>query len=141
MPTGRTYSTGLYLQNFDNSPQYFPRKWQLQGWNESSGLWEDIYRRDNDQALRGSSDNLKDNGRMYWFTENATAYRRVRINIESNHGGAYSQLSVIRLYEAVIPGLHKYDPALYATPETPFAASVACGLSADGARPAPWTGP
>lgn len=124
--------TGLYLQNFDNSPQYFPRKWQLQGWNESSGLWEDIYRRDNDQALRGSPDNLKDNGRMYWFTENATAYRRVRINIESNHGGAYSQLSVIRLYEAVIPGLHKYDPALYATPETPFAASVACGLSADG---------
>ena len=63
--------TGLYLQNFDNSPQYFPRKWQLQGWNESSGLWEDIYRRDNDQALRGSPDNLKDNGRMYWFTENA----------------------------------------------------------------------
>ena len=125
--------TGLYLQNFDNSPQYFPRKWQLQGWNESSGLWEDIYRRDNDQALRGSSDNLKDNGRMYWFTENATAYRRVRINIESNHGGAYSQLSVIRLYEAVIPGLHKYDLALYATPETPFVASVACGLSADGA--------
>ena len=124
--------TGLYLQNFDNSPQYFPRKWQLQGWNESSGLWEDIYRRDNDQALRGSPDNLKDNGRMYWFTENATAYRRVRINIESNHGGAYSQLAVIRLYEAVIPGLHKYDPALYATPETPFAASVACGLSADG---------
>ena len=124
--------TGLYLQNFDNSPQYFPRKWQLQGWNESSGLWEDIYRRDNDQALRGSPDNLKDNGRMYWFTENATAYRRVRINIESNHGGAYSQLSVIRLYEAVIPGLHKYDLALYATPETPFAASVACGLSADG---------
>ena len=124
--------TGLYLQNFDNSPQYFPRKWQLQGWNESSGLWEDIYRRDNDQALRGSPDNLKDNGRMYWFTENATAYRRVRINIESNHGGAYSQLSVIRLYEAVIPGLHKYDPALYATPETPFAVSVACGLNADG---------
>ena len=123
--------TGLYLQNFDNSPQYFPRKWQLQGWNESSGLWEDIYRRDNDQALRGSSDNLKDNGRMYWFTENTRAYRRVRINIESNHGGAYSQLSVIRLYEAVIPGLHKYDLALYATPETPFAASVACGLSAD----------
>lgn len=124
--------TGLYLQNRDNEPQCFPRKWQLQGWNESSGLWEDIYRRDNDQALRGSSDNLKDNGRMYWFTENATAYRRVRINIESNHGGAYSQLAVIRLYEAVIPGLHKYDPALYATPETPFAASVACGLSADG---------
>ena len=125
--------TGLYLQNFDNSPQYFPRKWQLQGWNESSGLWEDIYRRDNDQALRGSPDNLKDNGRMYWFTENTRAYRRVRINIESNHGGAYSQLSVIRLYEAVIPGLHKYDLALYATPETPFAASVACGLRADGA--------
>lgn len=59
---------------------------------------------------------------------------------ESNHGGAYSQLAVIRLYEAVIPGLHKYDPALYATPETPFAASVACGLSADGTA-APWTGP
>ena len=125
--------TGLYLQNRDNEPQCFPRKWQLQGWNESSGLWEDIYRRDNDQALRGSSDNLKDNGRMYWFTENTRAYRRVRINIESNHGGAYSQLSVIRLYETVIPGLHKYDLALYATPETPFAASVACGLSADGA--------
>ena len=125
--------TGLYLQNRDNEPQCFPRKWQLQGWNESSGLWEDIYRRDNDQALRGSSDNLKDNGRMYWFTENTRAYRRVRINIESNHGGNYAQLAVIRLYEAVIPGLHKYDPALYATPETPFAASVACGLSADGA--------
>ena len=124
--------TGLYLQNRDNEPQCFPRKWQLQGWNESSGLWEDIYRRDNDQALRGSSDNLKDNGRMYWFTENTRAYRRVRINIESNHGGNYAQLAVIRLYEAVIPGLHKYDPALYATPETPFAASVACGLSADG---------
>ena len=125
--------TGLYLQNRDNEPQCFPRKWQLQGWNESSGLWEDIYRRDNDQALRGSSDNLKDNGRMYWFTENTRAYRRVRINIESNHGGNYAQLAVIRLYEAVIPGLHKYDLALYATPETPFAASVACGLSADGA--------
>lgn len=125
--------TGLYLQNRDNEPQCFPRKWQLQGWNESSGLWEDIYRRDNDQALRGSSDNLKDNGRMYWFTENTRAYRRVRINIESNHGGNYAQLAVIRLYETVIPGLHKYDPALYATPETPFAASVACGLSADGA--------
>ena len=65
--------TGLYLQNRDNEPQCFPRKWQLQGWNESSGLWEDIYRRDNDQALRGSSDNLKDNGRMYWFTENTGA--------------------------------------------------------------------
>lgn len=125
--------TGLYLQNRDNEPQCFPRKWQLQGWNESSGLWEDIYRRDNDQALRGSSDNLKDNGRMYWFTENTRAYRRVRINIESNHGGNYAQLAVIRLYETVIPGLHKYDLALYATPETPFAASVACGLSADGA--------
>ena len=126
--------SGMYLNNRDNTPAYWPKKWQLQGWNEETSAWEDIYRRDNDQPLRGSADNLKDNGRMYWFTENIKAYQRIRINIESNHGGNYTQLSVIRLYEAVIPGQHKYDVALYASEKQPFTASIACGLAADGAR-------
>ena len=126
--------SGMYLNGRDGCMNEYPIKWQLQGWNEETAAWEDIYRRDNDQPLRGGNDNLKDNGRMYWFAENTRAYQRIRINVESVTGGNAAQIGVIRLYEAVVPGQHKYDVALFGSEENPFVASIACGLVADGAR-------
>lgn len=68
-------------------------------------------------------------GRMYWFADNIKAYDRIRLNITANWGGTYLSLGVIRFYEAVLPGMHKYDVALYASEAQPFAATIACGLS------------
>lgn len=128
--------TGLFLLGRDNEPNTSPKKWQLLGWNEElegPEKWETIYEREEDQSLRGSANNLKEYGRMHWFTENTKAYKRVRINIDSNHGGAFCNISVIRFYEAVIPGLDKYDVALYASPEETFVATVGGGLAAETA--------
>lgn len=125
--------TGLFLLGRDNEPATTPFAWQLLGWNDETADWEEIYRRDADQSLRGSANNLKAYGRMHWFTDNTKAYQRVRINIDSNHGGNFSQISVIRFYEAVIPGLDKYDVALYASPEETFVATVGGGLAAETA--------
>lgn len=123
--------TGLFMQSghTDNYPTASIKTWQLLGWDDNTAQWEKIYSRDADQQHRGYANNLKSHGRMYWFTENTKAYTRIRINIDDNWGGAYSNIGAIRFYEAVIPDMHKYDVALYATPEKPFAASIACGLA------------
>lgn len=121
--------SGMFLCPRDNQPTFYPKTWALQGWNTAIGMWENIYAEAEDRQLRGASNNLMQYGRMYWFADNIKAYDRIRLNITANWGGTYLSLGVIRFYEAVLPGMHKYDVALYASEAQPFAATIACGLS------------
>lgn len=123
---------GLYINLRDNCPANSIKKWQLLGWDEATSTWDTIYKRDNDQPLRGYNNNDKWYGRMHWFTENTKAYKRIRINIDSNNGGSYAEIGVLRFYENPIPGMHKYDTALYASDKNPFTGSVACGVNDNG---------
>jgi hypothetical protein len=74
---------GLFMGGRNNEPTYFPKKWQLLGWNASTQIWETIYAREADQSLRGAASTQKEYGRMHWFTQNTKAYKRIRINIDS----------------------------------------------------------
>lgn len=121
---------GLFMLPFDNLQGQCPKDWELLGWNGVG--WDVIYSRTNDQGQRGYNSNEKSHGRMYWFTENTTPYRRVRLNVKDVIGDGLNRINIaaLRFYEAVIPGQHKYDVSLYATHDTPFMASVACGYDA-----------
>lgn len=124
---------GLFLNGVhDNKPTFSFKKWQLLGYNEATSSWDVIYKEDNDPQFRGWANPDKDYGRMYWFTDNVVPYKKIRINIDENHGGTYTGAYTIRFYEQVVPLQHKYDTALYASDKEPFIASVSCGLNEDG---------
>lgn len=127
--------TGLFMKERPGADlTYFPKQWSLLGWNKTTSSWDVIYSRAADQGLSNNANNLKAYGRMHWFTNNTKAYQRVRIKIDSNSGGSYTAIGTLRFYEAVYPGMHKYDVALYATDKHPFLASIACGLNETGTR-------
>lgn len=126
---------GLFLNGVhDNQPTFSFKKWQLLGYNETTSSWDVIYKEDNDPQFRGWANPDKDYGRMYWFTDNVVPYKKIRININENHGGTYTGVYTIRFYEQVVPLQHKYDTALYASDKEPFIASVSCGLNEDGTQ-------
>ena len=126
---------GLFLNGVhDNQPTYSFKKWQLLGYNETTSSWDVIYKEDNDPQFRGWVNPDKDYGRMYWFTDNVVPYKKIRINIDENHGGTYTGVYTIRFYEQVVPLQHRYDTALYASNKEPFIASVSCGLNDDGTQ-------
>jgi hypothetical protein len=118
---------GMFMIPYDNQQGQCPKDWELLGWNGDG--WDMIYSRTSDQGQRGYNSNAKTDGRMYWFTENTKAYKRVRLNVKDVIGDSNNRINIaaIRFYEAVIPGQHKYDVALYASNDIPFMASVACG--------------
>ena len=127
--------TGLFMkEDTAENINGFPKQWSLLGWNEVTSSWDVIYSRAADQLLSNSQNNLKAYGRMHWFTYNTKAYQRVRIQIDSNQGHTYSHIGVLRFYEAVHPGMHKYDVVLYGSDKHPFLASIACGLNETGTR-------
>lgn len=123
---------GMYYQNRPLDAGCSMGNWKLLGWSEKTSSWETIYERLKDQKLVGITDSSKEQGRMYWFTDNTKAYSRIRIQIDGNSGAPnYTSILALRFYEAVVPQMHKYDVALYASPEQPFLATVAGGLAND----------
>lgn len=127
---------GMYLQNFNSEPNAWPKKWQLLGRNTEEEEWTTILDIDDDPPLCGFADCKKEHGRQYWFTDNTTAYKILRINIESNHNpdgtnGTVCQFSAIRFYETFVPGIEKYDTYLYASEKEPFIGTIACGMKED----------
>lgn len=125
---------GLMLGNRASNPSinFFPKEWKLLGYNFETNEWEIIFQRTEDQPLFGISSSDKDDLRMYWFTNNTKYYKRVRIDITDNYAGTdYSQLSVIKFFEHVIPGQSKDEVILYATEEDPFIATIAHGTSSN----------
>lgn len=135
---------GMYLQNMNNEPEAWPCKWQLLGRNTEEEEWTTIFSIEDDNPLCGWADCSKAHGRQYWFTDNQTAYKILRINIESNFytvhnadtsltaaSGKCVQFSAIRFYETYVPGTEKYDVHLYASQSEPFIGTIACGLKED----------
>ena len=126
---------GLWMSGAtNNDPARSFKKWQFLGWNEITNTWEIIYKEDNDQPFRGWNSSAKEDGRMYWFTDNTKSYKKIRINIDENHGGTYTGIISLRLYSTPVPDMHKYDTVLYATPEEPFTCSISAGLHDDGSQ-------
>ena len=111
---------------------FWPTSFTIEGFNESTQTWDSLY---SNAAFKQQHATIGNNvgleyGTTVWFTNNTTAYRRVRYRVLSSTGTAII-LQTIRFFTCEHMNLSPFDAVIDASPEHPLKVSIAKGQYGD----------